>query len=306
MKIFYNIKKIIFNKFFMEKENFKLRYFWKEWYDNEINAKDLAWSILALSELLNSLNEEFWSKNKKIELKIKWWEKWSFITDLVIVWTSFSWPILSIFQSWLWVKELLELTGLTWWAWLIWFLNKLWWEKPSDVKIIWDNATVVTWSWNTININANIYKAYQNNKNLENIKYLKEPLENENIDWLEVEYNWKKEILIDEKNKDFFDFAWIDENDIEIEETNVLLKISSINFGVWKKWKFKAMWIEFWALIVDEKFNKELSQKNFSSWDELFVRLETKKYWNKYLRKILEVIEHKKTPKQSELLKEQN
>lgn len=300
MKIIYNLKKFIFKNFFMKKENLKLRYFWEPWKDNEINAKDIAWSLLALSDLLNIINENYWKSNKEIELKVKWWNKWSFVTDLVIISTSFSWPILSLYQSWLWIKEMLELLWLTWWAWVIWFIKQLGWEKPIDVKNLWDNVIVTNWSWNNITVSKNIYNIYQNKNIQENLKLLKEPLDDKNIFWLEVDYSWKKETIIDENNKDYFDFDSNNENEIIKEETKILLKIVLINFDYGKKWKFKALWIEFWASILDEKFSKELWLKNFSRWDELFVTLETKKVWEKIIeRNILKVLEHVKAPKQT-------
>jgi hypothetical protein len=278
----------------MSKETFQFRYFWEKVENNEMKANDVASSIFALSSLLSNVNNTLWN-NFSVELKIKAIKSWSFEIEFIVesIWV---W-LLALSQTWMTIKDLLDLIWIIGWWWLISLLKTLKREPIIDTKTSWDNTTITYWNNNTITITNNVYKIFSDWNSRKELDTLIQPISEWDIEWLEV-IHWKeKNTIINKENAEYLKYDWESNSEKIIEEEENILKIEIMNFNDWKKWNFSSAWNTFWARIEDNNF--DIWWKQFAKWDKLKVNLKIIKVWNEVKERIItKVLEHIKMPEQ--------
>ena len=295
----------------MAKLEFSIRYYGEAVEDGRIPIKDLAPSLLALSDALQNSQEIINPADDSISLDIKATEKGSFIIDLILANGT---DLLSKTIDLLTGKEsdaaLNLITYIGAFSGAIIFLKTKKDKKIKEEKVIDNKSVKITFDDNTsIEIPKDSLKASKNLEFRKSVKNFVEPLNENGIDGIqfksEVEYNLNLEIHSQEVS--YFEVPEIKEKELDISVTETYLRIVNVAFEN-GKWKFDNGTNSFFAKIIDTNFIKEVENNNiqFGSTDVLKVRLESSQYLNKEgtLKSeytVLKVIDHIKGSKQLEL-----
>ncbi|MDT2831835.1 hypothetical protein P7H62_12835 [Vagococcus carniphilus] len=295
----------------MAKFEFSIRYYGNAVEDGRIPIKELAPSLLALSEALQSSQEITNPSEDSVSLDIKATEKGSFIVDLILANGS---DLLSKTIDLLTGKEsdaalnLMTYIGTFYGA--ITFLKAKKHKKIKEEKELNEKDVKITFDDNTsIEIPKNALKASKNVDFRKSVKEFVEPLNENGIDGIQlksqIEYNLSLEIKSNEVK--YFEVPEIKEKELDVSTTEVFLRIVNVAFEN-GKWRFDNGSNSFFARITDETFIKEVENNNiqFGSTDVLKVELETSQYLNKEgsLKSeytVLKVLDHIKGSKQLEL-----
>ncbi|MDT2531726.1 hypothetical protein P7D93_17700 [Enterococcus raffinosus] len=292
----------------MAKYEFSVRYAGEALVDGRIPIRDLAPSLLALSEAFQEIQQITHPYQQPVSLDIKASEKGSFIVDLILAngndLLSSTIDLLNGNESEA-LRNLIELaTGFT--AAVI-FITKVGKKKikrkkelpEGEVKITLDDETSIT-------VSKDVFEAYRNVEFRKTTKEFVRPLESEGIEAIEFSTEKNASVSISKQDVSAFDVPEIEDKEFPSTESTVYLQIINISFAN-EKWKLTDGNKPFWAKIEDEEFltSIENNQQQFGASDALKVILETQqKFTDNGLKteySVKKVIEHIKGPKQLKL-----
>ena len=287
----------------LAKYEFSVRYAGEALVDGRIPIRDLAPSLLALSEAFQEIQQITHPYQQPVSLDIKASEKGSFIVDLILAngndLLSSAIDLLNGNESEA-LRNLIELaTGFT--AAVI-FITKVGKKKElpeGEVKITLDDETSIT-------VSKDVFEAYRNVEFRKTTKEFVRPLESEGIEAIEFSTEKNASVSISKQDVSAFDVPEIEDKEFPSTESTVYLQIINISFAN-EKWKLTDGNKPFWAKIEDEEFltSIENNQQQFGASDALKVILETQqKFTDNGLKteySVKKVIEHIKGPKQLKL-----
>lgn len=276
--------------------------------DNSIPIKDLAPSLLSLSEAFQTIQELTHPEEEKISLNIKATNKGSFIAELFLVngpdLLTKAMNLLNSNPS----QALLNLTtyvGI--FAETVHVIKKIAGKKikstnkkNGQVKLTLDDQTSLTMS-------EEAFKAYKSISFRKEIHDVMQPLNSKGIDKIEFTHSDKKTFFVDKKELSSFKVPDVKEKELDSDVSEVYLQIINVAFEH-GKWKFSNGASQFFAEIEDEDFIKsvEKNEQQFGSTDTLKVRLKTTQHLDKDGKlksdyAVLKVLEHIKGSEQIEL-----
>lgn len=291
----------------METYDFSVRYFGTGLNNNSIPVRDLAPSLLALSETLSDIQKLKNPLEKPLSLDIKATENGSFIIDMVLTTDIFNKAVtfLSGNDSTA-VLNLSAYVGI--FLEVVHFIKE---KKDKNLKkqeSMGKSKTRVTFEDGTSVVIANdSLDAYKNIEIRKNTKNVINPLSKEGIEGIDFYHDKQEMITIKKSDYKYFDVPSPEEENLDITTSVTYLQIINVAFEH-GKWKFSNGDNQFFANIDDEEFIKSV-QKNFQqfgSTDLLKVDLQTQQYINKEgnLKSkytVKKVLEHKKGAQQINL-----
>lgn len=292
----------------MAKYEFSVRYAGEALADGRIPIRDLAPSLLALSEAFQEMQQITYPNQQPVSLDIKATDKGSFIVDLILAnggdLLTQAIDLLNGKESDA-LKSLIEIVGGVYGA--ILFTKSVGKKNikskkdlPSgEVKITLDDETSITTS-------KEAFEAYTNIEFRKSVKEFVRPLE---VDGLStIEFSTEKETSLSISKSDVESFCVPPSKDKELpsSESEVFLQIINVSFAG-EKWKLTSGDKPFWANIADKEFLKSVSnnQQQFGASDTLKVRLLTEQRLTENGLKaeytVVKVLEHIKSARQIEL-----
>lgn len=293
----------------MAKYDFSVRYYGEALEDNSIPVKDLAPSLLALSEAFQEVQFITNPHEEPLSLDIKATEKGSFKIDLLLV----NGPDL-LDQA----LSFLNGSGTNAFANLVMYasvfggavqLIKKMWNSQIDKSENIDEGTVkITFEdKTTIEVPKESIEAAKSIEFRQSVKEVVKPLETNGIEGMDF-YN-QKEITttIKKEEKEAFNIPDIEDRELEVTESELYLQIINVAFEH-GKWRFSNGSDTFYASIEDDNFINSVkkNQQQFGSTDTLKVKLRTAQKIDKNGKlksdfTVLKVLEHVKGSKQLEL-----
>ena len=288
--------------------NLSIRYAGDAINDGRIPVKDLAPSLLALSDSFQEIQKIIDPESEPVSLDIKATEKGSFLVDLVLANGK---DIVSNVISFLTsnpTTAIINLSALVTTFYGVFKLTKSFYNKKIERKESLSNGDVrITLNdGTTIATNEKILKSYQNLDVRTSIHDIVQPLERKGLNSLEISSEKEVKITVDKKDYEKFKVPKPNDKELDDKTTTEYLQIESVAFEH-GKWKFFDGTNKFFAEIKDEEFIDKVSknQTQFGSTDILKVELRKKTFQttdglkNEYT--IEKVLEHKKGPQEIEL-----
>lgn len=263
----------------MAKYEFSVRYAGDAIVDGRIPIKDLAPSLLSLSEALQEYQTIAYPYQEPVSLDIKATDEGSFIVDLLLVnGKDLLSQAIDVFTG----KESDAIQSLiaivTGFSGAVAFIKKLAKAAPTakekvgdgEIKITFDDKTSLTMP----------KESYEASKNIEFRKRTKEfvkPLNKSGINTIEVIRETEKTLTITKDDKDSFEVPELIETELEPTESIMYLQIINISFAD-EKWKLTDGGKSFYARIEDKEFvaNVKNNKTQFGANDTLKVQLRTK------------------------------
>lgn len=293
----------------MAKYDFSVHYSGEALEENRIPIRDLAPSLLALSETFQNIQKLNSPLEAPISLDIQATEKGSFIVDLVLtsgndlLQKAVSLLNNSDSNAFLNLKDYVEIFTL-----LINTILQLAKHKLKSKKELNDGKIEITLDDHTkIVIPKKVLDAYQNLEIRKNIKEVVDPLKEDGISSIQFHHASKEEITITEEHYEDFKVPTTTSKELNSSTTTQYLQIMNVAFEH-GKWRFSSGGNTFFAEILDKDFLKSVERniQQFGSTDILKVLLETQQFVDKdgSLKsnyKILKVLEHRKGAQQIDL-----
>lgn len=291
----------------MESYDFSVRYFGSGLVNNSIPIRELAPSLLALSETLSDIQKLKNPLEKPISLDIKATEKGSFIVDMVLTTDVLNKAV--DFLSGNGSTAVLNLSSyIGIFLEVVHFIKE---KKDKELKkqeSIGENKTRVTFEdGSSVEISNDSLNAYKNIEIRKNTKEVIEPLDKDGIDGIDFYRNKQEKVTISKSDYEYFDVPSPEEEDLDITTSITYLQIINVAFEH-GKWKFSNGDTQFFADIDDKEFIKSVRKnfQQFGSTDLLKVELQTQQYINKEgnLKSkytVKKVLEHKKGAQQISL-----
>lgn len=292
----------------MAKYKFQVHYDGSSLEDNSIPIKDLAPSLLSLSEAFQTIQELTHPSEEKLSLNIKATNKGSFIAELFLV----NGP--DLFRQTIDMlnsnpsQALLNLTSyVSIFAGTVHFIKKIasrkiksTENKNGKVELKLDDQTSLT-------ISEEVFKVYKNINFRKEIHDVVQPLESDGIDKIEFTHSKGQTFSVEKKEFDSFKVPDVKEKELDSDISEVYLQIINVAFEH-GKWKFSNGANQFFADIQDETFieSVEKNEQQFGSTDTLKVKLKTTQCLDKTGKlksdyTVLKVLEHTKGSEQIEL-----
>lgn len=293
----------------MAKYDFSVRYYGSALEDNRIPVKELAPSLLALSEAFQEVQFIANPHEEPLSLDIKATEKGSFRIDLLLINGQ---DILNQAINFLNGNETNALSNLTMYVGvLLSAINLI--KKLRDYKIdksenIDDGFVKITFEdKTTIQIPKEAIEATKSIEFRKNMKEVIKPLESDGVEGMDFYHTKEVSATIKKEEMTAFEIPEIEDKELETTESEVYLQIINVAFEH-GKWKFSNGSNTFYAAIEDEDFIEAVkkNQQQFGSTDTLKVKLKTAQKIDKEGKlksefTILKVIDHVKGSKQLEL-----
>lgn len=195
---------------------------------------------------------------------------------------------------------------ILWWGSLISLVKDLHGKKIQSTELK-DGNVVLQIEWGvTINVTEEIYHLYENRKVRQHLsEAISEPLWEEGID-LFVAKDGENEIRIDKEDACKLAVTPPD-SEVYEEKENMKLKIITVSFIPWQKWKVTDWKRSFFVAIQDQQFNSEIDQdRKFGKNDQIEARVLTRRTINQdqtekseYI--ITEVYKHISAPSQMQI-----
>jgi hypothetical protein len=291
----------------VEDYGFSIRYFGNGLTNNSIPVRELAPSLLALSEALSDIQKLKNPLEKPISLDIKATEKGSFIVDMVLTTDVFNRTVdfltgngsTAILNLSSYVAIFMEIMR---------FIREKKDKRLKKQETIGENKTRVTFEDGTsVEISNDSLNAYKNIEIRKSTKEVIEPISKSGIDGIDFYHDKQDKITISKSDYEFFDVPNPEREDLDVTTNVTYLQIINVAFEH-GKWKFSNGDTQFFADIDDSEFIKSV-QKNFQqfgSTDLLKVELQTQQYISKEgnLKSkytVKKVLEHKKGAQQINL-----
>ena len=292
-----------------QKEYFQVVYDGDALQHNEMDVRDLAPALLAISDVLDETNKITYGDKTKVQVNVKGtFKSGSFGFDLSVVQGGID-GLTSLFNSDQAnaASNLLQILGFIGVpsggliAFLLWLRNR-------NIKNINKTKTIIeVEDKEKYETNPRVIALFSNVKIRTSIqKVITEPLSQEGIDSFAIKKN-NQEIVIKKEEKDYFKLSEIPDELLQDQEREVFLTVTTISFIEGHKWKFSDGNVEFYATISDEDFvNKVQQNKDGFFKDDLFKVMLREKQWIsdtgiKSDYEIIKVLEHRSGAKQIRL-----
>lgn len=289
--------------------NLSVRYAGDAITDGRIPIRDLAPSLLSLSESFQQIQKVIDPDSDPISLDIKATSEGSFVVDLILAnGKDLISHVVNLLNSDPTTAALNLNAIVTTFYGVIKLIKKLYNKKIKKQETLNNGDIKLTLDKNeSITISKVILDSYQNVNIRTSVHSLVKPLEKDGISSLEI--NSDKNMSVSVKKKEYKKFEVPKAKDKELDDKVSIeyLQIENIAFEHDNKWKFSEDTNKFWASIEDRDFldRVEKNQTQFGSTDILKVRLRKKTYStneglkNEYI--IERVLEHQKGAQEIEL-----
>ena len=266
----------------------------------EIDVRDLAPSLLALSDLVEQASNIVNGKNTKIDIRVKSdFRKGSFLVDLVSNVSHYQ-NLVDFFssdevQAWNTVAGLIGISGCG----VFQFLQRSKGQKPERVVEVEHTQKVrVTFQGgDEAEFDKKVIELLNNRDTREAVEKVVEPLKKEGIDTFGFNQNSEETFRINEKEASYFSAP--QSNDEKDQNTiDIVLKIVAPSFNPENKWRVSDGSRTIYASIADQKFKDRIATRKelFGSGDYLRCRLTTVQWFEtgtlKSSYEIEEIYEH--------------
>lgn len=295
----------------MQKEYFQVIYDGQALTSNEMDIRDLAPALMAISDVLDEANKITYGDKTRVQVNVKGsFRSGSFGVDLSVVQQGIN-GITSLFNSdganaaanlLQVVGFLLPGGGLI--GFLLWLQNR----KIKKIDNVSEAQTVIEVEDGEIyESTPQVIALFSNVKVRTSIqKVISEPLSKEGIETFTIK-NDSQEATIKKEEKDYFKLSDVPDELLKDQEREVFLKVNTISFSEGHKWKFSDGNVEFFASISDEEFIQQVqeSKDGFYKDDLLKVLLRERQWISdtgiKSDYEIVRVLEHRSAAKQIKL-----
>ncbi|MEG7639837.1 hypothetical protein SQQ66_15790 [Enterococcus casseliflavus] len=291
----------------MAKYDLSVRYFGEAVEDGRIPIKNLAPSLLALSEAFQEIQKISHPFEKEISLDIKATSKGSFVVDLIL---SNGPDVLNYAIDLLTGKETEAIGNLVMYVSVFYgsieIIKKLRSNKSvsqneneGQITITFDDETKITVPKESVEAVKSIGFRKSANEFIS-------PLNSNGIDGIEFRHRKETTVVITKEDVSSFDVPPIEAKELNPTISEVYLQIINVAFEH-GKWKFSDGTNQFFAAIEDDYFLKsvEKNEQQFGSTDTLKVSLKTTQRLTGMGLKsefvILKVLEHIKGSQQLKL-----
>lgn len=293
-------------------EQFQIVYDGPALQSHEMDVRDLAPALLAISDVLDEANKITNGDKTKVQVNVRGsFKTGSFGIDFSVIQGGID-GFTSLFNSTQAnaannLLGILGFIGVPTGYGLIQLLLKLRNRKIKKVIKEGNSKTVIEVEDEKIETNARVIALFSNVKIRTGLqKIITEPLSKEGIETFSVKKN-KKSVEVKNEEKDYFKLSDIPDEPLKDEVREVYLKALSVIFIEGNKWRFSDGTNEFFAVVKDEKFVQDV-QKNrisFTKDDTFLVRLRETQWVTdlglKTEHEIVEVIGHRSVAKQIKL-----
>lgn len=299
-----------------QKEYFRIVYDGSALQSNEMDIRDLAPALLAVSDVLNESNKIIYGDRTRVQVNVKGsFKTGSFGIELSVAQFSID-QLISLFDSdgANAASNLLQIVGFAipgggLIGLLLWLKNR----RIKKIENVDDMRTVIeVEDEEKYETSPKVIALFSNVKIRTSIqKIVTEPLSREGVDTLTIK-NDRQETTIKKEEKDYFNLSEIPDELLKDQVRDVYLKVLSISFVERHKWKFSDGNVEFFATITDEDFIKKVQESKDGFYkDDLFqVRLREKQWISdtgiKSDYEIEKIIDHRSGAKQIKLPFEEN
>lgn len=291
----------------MARYDFSIRYSGEALNDGRIPIKDLAPSLLSISDAFIEMQNIIYPHQAPVSLDIKATEKGSFLVDLILangpdIFTK-AVDLFSGKESEASVNLIEIASGISGVLILIQKLRNRKIKNKEDegannVKLTLDDGT-------TLEVPSQSFEAYQNIELRKKVNEFVRPLENDGISNIQFQKEEVITVSLGKEDVEYFEVPVLKDKELESSERVVFLQIINVSFAN-EKWKFTDGNITFFAKIEDASFVESVSnlQQQFGANDTLEVVLQTnQKLTEKGLKAdyvVKKVIRHIKASKQIE------
>lgn len=293
-----------------QKEYFQVIYDGPALVSNEMDVRDLAPALLAISDVLDEANKIIYGDKTQIQVNVKGsFKTGSFGFELAIAQLPID-NLVSLFDSDQAnaAANLLQILGFIVPSGGL--IGLLLWLKNRKIKTITnedDSKTVIEVEDEKYETNPKVIALFSNVRVRTSIqKVITEPLSKEGVDTFTVKRE-DETTTIKAEEKDYFKLSEIPDELLKDQVREVYLKPLAVSFVEGNKWKFSDGNVEFFATITDEEFIKKVQDsKDAFSKDDLFKVSLREKQWIadtgiKSDYEIEKVIDHRSGAKQIKL-----
>jgi len=295
-----------------QKEYFQVVYDGDALQHNEMDVRDLAPALLAISDLLDEANKITYGDKTKVQVNVKGtFKSGSFGFDLAVVQGGID-GITSLFNNDQInaASNLLQILGFigvpsgSLLGLLLWLKNR----KIKTIENVNESKTIIeVENDEKYETSPRVIALFSNVRIRTSIqKVIAEPLSKDGISSFAIKKD-DQETVIKEEEKDYFKLSDIPDELLQDQEREVFLTVVTISFTEGHKWKFSDGNVEFYATISDENFvNKVQQNKDGFFKDDLFrVKLREKQWISdsgiKSDYEIIQILEHRSGAKQIKL-----
>jgi len=294
-----------------QKEHFEVIYDGPVLKSNEMDVRDLAPALLAISDVLEESNKIIYGDKTRVQVNVRGtFKTGSFGFDLSVV-RGAAEGLTSLFNSDTAnaAANLLQMVGFigipsgSLIGFLLWLRNR----KIKKVTRKGDTQTIVEVVDEKVEVHPKIIALFSNVKIRTSLqKIITEPLSKEGIDNLSIKKD-KKTTKIKKGEKDYFRLSDVPDEPLKDEVREVYLKALSVIFVEGNKWRFSDGTNEFFAVVNDVKFVEDVQNNKitFTKDDTFRVKLREKQWITdaglKTEHEIEEVIDHRSAAKQIKL-----
>jgi len=293
----------------VEKEFFQVVYDGEALVTNEMDIRDLAPALMAISDVFEEANKITYGDKTKVQVNVKGtFKSGSFGVDLSVFQTGLN-GIVSLFNS----NEInaaanllgiLGIPGGGLIGLLLWLRNR---KIKSINKIDDSNSSIEVEDGETYKTSPQVIALFSSIRIRTSIqKVVTEPLSRQGIDKFKIKRN-DAETTVEKQEKDCFKLSEIPDELLKDQEREVFLKVITISFSEGHKWRFSDGGVEFYAEISDSDFINQVQENKdgFFKDDLLKVTLREKQWISdsgiKSEYEIIRVLEHRSASKQIKL-----
>lgn len=267
----------------MAKYKFEVHYSGPALENNSIPVKDLAPSLLSLSEAFQTIQKIEHPNEEPLSLNISATKKGSFIAELFLVngpdLLNHVINILNSNPS----QALLNLTTYTGiFIEVIKVIQQIAKKKIKDKSEEDGKVTLTLDDKTKLTMSEAAFRTYRNLEFRKEVNEIVKPLKNEGIESVGFSHDEKMSVIVSHSDYSKFDVPSVKEKHLETNDATVYLQIINVAFEH-GKWKFSMGDSQFFADIDDEQFLKsvEKNEEQFGSTDALKVKLRTAQYLDK-------------------------
>lgn len=296
-----------------KKEYFQIIYDGPALQNNEMDVRDLAPALLAISDVLDEANKITYGDKTEVQVNVRGsFKTGSFGIDFSVVQKGIE-GFTSLFNSdqASAAANLLQILGFigipAGGIGLIGLLLKLRNRKIKKVTKKGENKTIIEVEDEKIETHPKVLALFSNVNIRTNLqKIITEPLSREGIENFTIKKDNEVNTIKSEE-KDYFKLSDIPDEPLKDQVREVYLKALSVVFVEGNKWKFSDGTNEFFATVKDEKFVKDVqgNKISFTKDDTFNVKLREKQWITdtglKTEHEIEKVISHRSVAKQIKL-----
>ena len=265
----------------MTKVNFNIKYDGPALRDNQMDVRDLAPALIALSELLEQASKEVYPKSAPVRVEVKGnFKAGSFGIDLIAIQPMME-QIISLLngEGATAASNLLGIlsgVGLLGGGGLVGLIIKLKGRKPHQVKTEGDSMVFVLESQEEISVDLVTGKLYHSRMVRQQLAKVLSPLDSPGIDTFVSGQLNEAVTTVTKEDFQYFVQSAADADVVSDETTRSVLQIESLSFKDGNKWKVTDGGSSFWAELEDEDFLGRINDgsERFGKGDILVVELQ--------------------------------